>query len=310
MKKCSIIFCLISSFQFVAAQTPVITGKEGIVSYTIVKNTDTNKIVTDSYFKLDFKQYYNDSLLVDSKLTTAQLVHLDSNVSKDFANIFLQACKGDSIITVQLVDDLPNKEALPPSILSGGKLHTHYFVAAVFYDKKSAEQELLQLQEKKYVQDSIKNIAILNTQSIIIDSYLAKNKLKAIKTSSGLRVIVNKKGDGVTLKKYDSVTINYTGKLIDGMVFDSNTDSSFGHKAPYTFTLYNNEVIKGWDEGVLYFNEGGKGQLIIPSPLGFGEAGIGENIGKNEILFFDIDVLKTRAVKKVLPTKKVVKKKK
>jgi FKBP-type peptidyl-prolyl cis-trans isomerase len=74
---------------------------------------------------------------------------------------------------------------------------------------------------------------------------------------------------------------------MDGKVFDSSLNPG---RSPFDFKLGAGQVIKGWDEGIALFNAGGKGTLIIPSPLGYGSRAAGQ-IPANSILIFDIEVL-------------------
>lgn len=131
-----------------------------------------------------------------------------------------------------------------------------------------------------------------------IKNWLEEHKLtdRAKKTKSGLYYVIEKDGSGAQPAAGDQMTMNYTGALLDGTKFDSNVDPKFNHVSPFEFALGQGAVIKGWDEGVPLFHVGGKGKLIIPSRLGYGEHGAGANIPPNAILVFDIEILK--AVKK------------
>jgi FKBP-type peptidyl-prolyl cis-trans isomerase FkpA len=124
----------------------------------------------------------------------------------------------------------------------------------------------------------------------LIQEYLAKINVKATKTPSGLYYIINQKGLGNTAKPGKKVTMNYTGKTLDGKVFDSNTDPAFNHVQPFTFTLGQGMVIKGWDEGVQLLNLGSKATFIIPSGLAYGAAGAQGAIAPNAVLLFDVEV--------------------
>lgn len=110
----------------------------------------------------------------------------------------------------------------------------------------------------------------------IIENYLAENDLTAEVLSSGLFYIIDKQGTGVKPTVSSTVTAKYTGKLINGVVFDSRTAS---------FPLSN--VIEGWKEGIPLFNEGGTGKLLIPSGLAYGSAAR-STIPANSVLIFDI----------------------
>ncbi len=93
-----------------------------------------------------------------------------------------------------------------------------------------------------------------------------------------------------TAQNGDQVTVNYTGMLENGTVFDSNVDPKFGHVQPFTFQLGTGMVIKGWDEGVLGMAVGEKKHLVIPADKAYGDRAIGA-IPANSTLIFDVEVL-------------------
>jgi FKBP-type peptidyl-prolyl cis-trans isomerase len=93
-------------------------------------------------------------------------------------------------------------------------------------------------------------------------------------------------GNGSEARSGQSVTVNYTGTLINGKKFDS----SYDRKEPYTFTLGAGEVIKGWDQGVVGMKAGGKRRLTIPPELGYGTSANG-SIPANSTLIFEIELL-------------------
>ena len=68
-------------------------------------------------------------------------------------------------------------------------------------------------------------------------------------------------------------------------------DSSLSRNEPFSFQLGRGMVIRGWDEGITYFNKGAEGKIYIPSPLGYGAAGAGGVIPPNAVLIFEIQVL-------------------
>lgn len=113
---------------------------------------------------------------------------------------------------------------------------------------------------------------------------------KTTTTASGLKITVLKEGTGESAKEGNSVSVNYTGKLLDGTVFDSNVDPKFGHVEPFTFTLGQHLVIAGWEEGVLGMKVGEKRALIIPASIAYGANGAGNIIPPNATLSFDVEV--------------------
>ncbi len=105
-------------------------------------------------------------------------------------------------------------------------------------------------------------------------------------TKSGLQYMVLKEGNGVKPDSTDQVTVHYTGRLIDGKVFDSSVERG----EPATFAL--NQVIPGWTEGLQLMSEGSKYRLFIPSELAYGEKGAGSDILPNSALIFDVELIK------------------
>jgi len=95
------------------------------------------------------------------------------------------------------------------------------------------------------------------------------------------------KGSGPAAESGDTLTMDYTGTLMNGKQFDS----SIG-KTPFVFTLGVGQVIKGWDQGVVGMKVGGKRILVIPSALGYGERGAGADIPPNSALKFVIELRK------------------
>ncbi len=120
-------------------------------------------------------------------------------------------------------------------------------------------------------------------------AWRVKERYLGFKTlPSGLGYKIKEEGNGKQLEKGMMVEVHYRGYLEDGTVFDD----SYRRGKPFRFVLGKGQVIKGWDEGLLYFKEGSKGTLLIPPALGYGERGVPGVIPPNATLFFDIEVLK------------------
>jgi len=112
-----------------------------------------------------------------------------------------------------------------------------------------------------------------------IEDYLAKNDLTAQSLESGLHYIIEVEGTGNHPTVDSTVTVKYTGKLLDGKVFDSGTIET---------ELTN--LILGWRKGIPLFKEGGSGILFIPSSMGYGIYG-SPSVPENAVLIFDIELL-------------------
>ncbi|HCY26084.1 TPA: peptidylprolyl isomerase [Candidatus Nomurabacteria bacterium] len=89
----------------------------------------------------------------------------------------------------------------------------------------------------------------------------------------------------------DTLIMNYTGRLTDGTVFDSNVDPKFNHVTPFEFTLGAGQVIKGWDEGLIGVKVGEKKTLTISSDKAYGDRGIPGVIPGGATLVFDVELI-------------------
>jgi FKBP-type peptidyl-prolyl cis-trans isomerase FklB len=118
-------------------------------------------------------------------------------------------------------------------------------------------------------------------------AFLDQNKTRAgVKTTaSGLQYEVLKEGSGDSPKPTDQVTVNYRGTLPDGKVFDSSYDRG----QPATFPV--NGVIPGWVEALQLMKPGSKYKIYLPPALAYGERGAGNDIGPNQALVFEVELI-------------------
>lgn len=112
----------------------------------------------------------------------------------------------------------------------------------------------------------------------------------AHKLPSGLMYLLRRAGEGPAPARGQEVVVNYEGRLLDGRVFDS----SYAKGRPFTFHVGDGEVIKGWDEALLYMHKGEKRTLIVPYWLGYGQNGRLPQIPPRATLVFDVELLDIR----------------
>lgn len=168
-------------------------------------------------------------------------------------------------------------------------------VAAVFYgstpkmsyDEAKAEIQAYFTEMKKKQRAAAEELGKANAAAG--EAFLAENgkRVEVKTTPSGLQYEVLTEGDGPRPEANDQVEVHYTGKLIDGTVFDSSVDRGM----PATFGV--TQVIPGWVEALQLMKAGSKWRLFIPSNLAYGPNGApGSPIGPNATLIFDVELLK------------------
>ena len=120
--------------------------------------------------------------------------------------------------------------------------------------------------------------------------YFAENGVNATPTASGLYYVMTSEGNGEMPAKGDNVKVHYTGKLLDGTVFDSSIERG----EPIDFPLGMGYVIPGWDEGIMLMSVGEKGVLYIPYYLAYGPNGAAPVIPPFANLIFDVELIEVQ----------------
>jgi len=178
---------------------------------------------------------------------------------------------------------------------NGQDIFTPY--SPVVYDievldlKTKAEHEKAQKEEAANAKKAADEA--MAKEPVLIQQYLKDNKITAKPTASGLYYIEKVQGKGPKAMKGNKVAVHYTGKLLNGKVFDSSLDKK--PVKPFEFILGQGQVIPGWDEGISMMSAGGKATLIIPSKLGYGEHGAGSDIPAYAPLVFDVELISISA---------------
>ncbi len=139
--------------------------------------------------------------------------------------------------------------------------------------KQEAEQGKIDKQEDAAIQKFLKDNGL--TPKTVLPSGLVYVETQA---GTGARPVDGKK-----------VKVHYTGKLLDGTVFDSSVERG----QPFEFAIGRRAVIEGWDAGIPLMSEGAKGILFIPSRLGYKDRGAGNSIPPNATLVFDVELIET-----------------
>lgn len=261
------------------------------VLYKIVKDEKgTTAQVGDviaMHMSARYKDDKSDTTLFDSRKMNNNVpieIPLPAPAFKgDFVEALMKLSAGDSAVIRIAVDSLKKQQGMQlPDFMQAGQ-HLEYTVSLI---SVKSQQQMREEQEKHTTEQKAKDEQLLQ-------DYFKTNNLQPTKTASGLYYLVEREGAGATPTSGQAVTVNYTGRTLDGKVFDSNTDPALGHAEPFTFNVGQGNVIQGWDEGVMLLKKGAKAKLFIPSGLAYGSQSPNPAAIPNDaILMFDIEVLK------------------
>lgn len=271
--------------------------KEGLEYRIVTDKKEGKNLASGDMATVKLRMYYaekdkKDTLLQDYvQMNGGQPIEIPVDVPVQFKSDWpvglKMLSKGDSAVFRVPVDTLQKlyPGQLPPFMKKGG--HVLY---SVVVESIKTEAEVKKAQEKaqqEMMQQSASQMAI---DDKLMQDYFAANNLKPTKTGTGLYYIIEKEGTGNTAQKGQTVTVDYTGKLLNGKVFDSNVDPKFQHVEPLSVQVGGGQVIPGWEEGLMLLKKGSKAKLFIPSPLAYGSQARGEDLPANSVLVFDIDV--------------------
>jgi FKBP-type peptidyl-prolyl cis-trans isomerase FklB len=159
---------------------------------------------------------------------------------------------------------------------------------------EQAQQSLMALQAEVRAQQETKRKQEAVDNQKAGEAFLAANKSKpgVVTTADGLQYKIITQGTGAKPTLDDVVTVNYKGSLINGKEFDS----SYKRGEPATFPVRG--VIKGWTEALQLVPVGTKFELWLPPDLAYGEHGAGQDIGPNETLVFEVEVISVKPQEK------------
>ncbi|MBS1513135.1 MAG: FKBP-type peptidyl-prolyl cis-trans isomerase [Bacteroidetes bacterium] len=297
--------------------TPFRKAKDGSM-YKLFTNSKGAKLVVGNIMELSSITKIKDSVLnsTEDEGMPQYGTYDTANFPSPYKEIFKSSHVGDSVIIKMSTDSIiarATKQAmsagqpvqLPPFIKKGDWIVTSIVIKNAYATKEqadSAQKSHMPVARakarKKDIEVIEKRLAETKDQtakdSKIIEDYLAKNNLKAVKGKWGTYVVIKEEGTGDKITFNDVASVNYTGKTLDsGKVFDSNTDPAFKHVQPYEVPVGQLEgIVPGWPDALQEMKKGTKATIYLPSSLGYGKAGNPSGgIKPDAILVFDMDIL-------------------
>ena len=187
------------------------------------------------------------------------------------------------------------QQPLPPFIKPGSMITFHITVDKV-QTKTEAEADYMKMMEEQMKEAQTKAAGQIKKDDEIIQAYIKEKNLSNVKkTDSGVYYQVTQEGKGPQAKANDEVSVHYTLSFLNGKVLETSRNNPNMNGEPFTFTLGQGQVIKGWDEGIAQLKEGSKATLLVPSPLAYGDQDRGPDMPANSILRFDVELLDVKS---------------
>lgn len=281
-------------------------GNKGL-EYKVVKGGSSGTAKLGQFLEVHTREYLSngktDTTLNDSRNGMSQIIPYDSMTFPiDYFKSIPALGKGDSLVIRIIVDSMlaANPMGMPPFFKKGQYYYSTLKISNVYknMDEANIAQQKNMLEQRK--RDSIDNIAILKKENDTLLNYFKKNNINVstlLKTKGGVYVHVVEPGSGPVLDTNFLPRVKYTGKLLNGKIFDTNMDSSKGHTDPLLVNVTSNPmigvtVIPGWIEALKLLKLGSKATLYIPSPMAYGKQSPSPDIPAGSILVFDVDIVK------------------
>ncbi len=304
MRKISYLL-LASAIVFSSCQEKYKKGEEGM-EYKIIASGKGDVLKNGEFMELHFTNVLShagkDTILNNTReMGSPQIMPFDSTgLPPAYYKLFKQMKNGDSLSTRTSVDSMFKKqpESMPPFMKKGDFVYTNIKIVNIYKTQQAADSARTLAMANAEKVAKAKADGLVKADDKTLAAFIAKNNVKATKTANGVYVETNTAGTGALLDTTGFVKIKYTGKTLDGKMFDSNVDPSKGHTDPLVVNLTNdmslgNGVIPGMKEGLLAMSKGAKGKLYIPSGLAYGARGAGADIPANANLIFEVEILET-----------------
>ena len=256
---------------------------KGGMPYKIFPGKDTQRVYSGSFVKLHLTQKIKDSVYFSS--VEGLPIYIPVNAASqpyDLSEVWTSLKVGDSMVATQMMDTFINRspQNIPPQFKKGDKIVTYVKILGVFTSDTAAKAD-----EEKGKKDWLAG------EISTVEKFLADKKIAAQKTPSGAFVEVVNPGEGNFVDTGNYITVNYTGTSWSGKKVDSNTDTAFHHAEPYSYVAGTNQMIKGFDEAVMYLKKGGSAKVYIPSLLAYGGQPGTPLLKPYEGMIFDLSVV-------------------
>jgi FKBP-type peptidyl-prolyl cis-trans isomerase FkpA len=288
------VFCTTMLLLSCNSKDDVTTGFTKTTSgfYYKLVNTNERKINFNNgdIAKLHLAQYIDDSLLNSTYGKTPDYIKVDtSNKQFDFTELLPKLHVGDSVqclfATKDIIKRADAKSEIPLFLQQGTYIKVYFKISERFTVDSLAA---IDFKKEKQIADSIfKVYETIGLQKATAqwNSYIATIKEPLIDLKNGLYVQILKNGTGAKIKKGDAVAVNYTGKLIDGKIFESTLPNK-----PFKMHVEEGAAISGFDKAIATLKIGDEARLYIPASLAYKGQNKGSKLPPFSNLIFDVKV--------------------
>lgn len=271
--------------------------------YQILTHNTGDKIKINDVITFQVIQMTDKDSVLFSTYMSGRPAQAQVEPTGDLMDIFPLLTVKDSVLVRVPTDTIfkTQEDKRPPFLPKGSNL-----VFALKIEKVQPLAEAIAERDKAIAEGKALLEKYQAEEGVNTDKYIAANKLVLNTTPSGLKYKITHPSIKRKPLAGDTVFVNYTGRTLDGKVFDSSieADAKVGGLEqpgrtyePISFILGTGQVIPGWDEGLLLVNEGAKATFVIPSKLAYAERGSGDAIKPFSTLVFNVELVKVSRIK-------------
>jgi len=299
----------IYSFAQTNASSDYQAGSGGLL-YKIYTHNSGPKIQPGNFINVNaVGKADNDSVLFNTYDSHPIITMVPKNkVAGDVFSGMQYLSEGDSA-TIKVIADSAFKIQTKPKGFTGKYITYDIKVNKVIQKGQltdSAYQEVI----KSYLIDEGQKLRASEPGKI--SGYISSHNLKFTKTNDSLFYTITKPGIGTNIGPGDTVVMNYTGRLLNGKVFDSSIKEEVikskmqvdptRQYIPAHIVVDDKQIIRGWYEGLQLLNKGASATFVVPSRLAYGKNGV-SIIAPYTPIVFDITIINVRHAPKKIPAK-------
>lgn len=279
------------------------------LAYKITSGGNKTKLKPGQVIKLafEYKVGGKDTILRTTKGGMPGFAVVDTTAGRiiphSFMEVLTQCAPGDKLEVVMSIDTLKRLGQIQEYndlFKRGGTITGKIEILKAYASEADAQADFtkeVEADRKRKMEENNKaNAATKSKEVAELQKYATAKGIKTVQSPMGVLVQVENAGEAVKAEPGTTVHIFYKGYLMDGKEFDSNIG-----KQPAVFPVGNGTVISGWDDALRFFGKGGKGKLLVPATLAYGQDGRPPVIPGNSNLIFDIEVVEVEAAKNPAP---------